>query len=150
MKLQPPLHPRCAFRNLSKRGQYAACKGCSYAFVHQGLSLYAVGPPTPARLCRPVVPHRGGILPQGGILWVQGRTSHFIVKVPLHFMCCTSFLSWHWLFTLVTSLYICRFLVGYHTFFWQILVQIFDNKQFLSTFINQVLVVNKDHCSNCS
>ena len=35
-----------------------------------------------------------------------GRNFHFAVKSHIHCKCCTSFLSWHWLFPLVILLYI--------------------------------------------
>ena len=52
---QPPLHfrVRCAFRGFSEQGWYAVHKSLSYIFVRQGLPLYSVGSPDPARLCRP-------------------------------------------------------------------------------------------------
>jgi len=52
---QLTLHLRvhCAFREFSEQGRHAACKGFSYIFVRQGLPLYSVGSPGPARLCRP-------------------------------------------------------------------------------------------------
>jgi len=43
-----------------------------------------------------VVPNRGGIS------WVQGRSSYFIVKLLIHCKCCT-FLSCHWQFQLVNA-----------------------------------------------
>jgi len=39
--------------------------------------------------------------------------------------------------------------MDYHTFFDQFLVSLFD-KYFCPTFINQVIIFNKAHCSNCS
>ena len=95
----------------------------------------------------PVVPNRGGIPPWGGISWVQGRNFHFIVKLPNHsvlikFTLALSMSSITLYLSVIqwTSTRIC----------WQALVLLFGNNFFRSTFINQVFVTNKDHCSNCS
>jgi len=45
MKLQLPLHLRCALRDFSEQGRYTVCKGLSYILVRQGLPLYSVGLP---------------------------------------------------------------------------------------------------------
>jgi len=89
--------------------------------------------------------------PQGGILWVQGRNFHFMVTLPIHCKCCISFQSWHWLFQLVTSLYICKSFSGLsHVFVDKLQCHYLTSNSFYLTCINQVIVVNKDDCSNCS
>ena len=56
-----------------------------------------------------VVPNRGRIPPQGGILWIQGRNFHFIGKFTLNLCHNTRFC-------------------------WQLLVPLFDDIKFLSHF----------------
>jgi len=63
---------------------------------------------------RAVVPNRGGISPQGGISWVQGRIFHFIVNYSLQVL--------YVIFKLTLALSIsyitifARYSVSYHTF----------------------------------
>jgi len=74
-----------------------------------------------------------------------------MVKLPIHCKCCISFQSWHWLFQLVISLYICKLFSGLsHVFVDKLQCRFLTSSSFCLTFIHQVIVVNKDHYSNCS
>jgi len=75
----------------------------------------------------------------------------FIVKLPIHCECCISFQSWPWLFQLVISLYICKLFSGLsHVFVAKLQCHFSTSSSFCLTFINKVIVVNKDHYSNSS
>jgi len=70
------------------------CSWCSSAVAATCGALSMTSPVTRKLLgapFSPVVPNRGGIPPQGGISWVQGRNFHFIIKLTVHCKCWTSF-----------------------------------------------------------
>jgi len=71
------------------------------------------------------------------------------LQSPIQCKCCTSFLSWHWFLQLVNPFCIFSSLVDYRTFFLTKFHYLTTNS-FGPTFTNQVIVVNKHHCSNCS
>jgi len=130
----------------TKISGYAFARGYRNAYKKRDTGWVSFG--TLRQHCRAVVPNQGGIPPKGGISWIQWRNFHFIVKLHIHCKCWI-FYSWHWLFLLVTSLYICKLFCGLsHVFVDKFECHVLPTNSF--SYINQIFVVNEDHCSNCS
>ena len=72
----------------------------------------------------------------------SGEEFPLTVLLPIHCKCCTSLLN--------ISLYICKLFSWLsHVFADKLQCHYLTTNSFGPTFINQVIVVNKDHCSNC-